>query len=130
MAIKLLKASPRVPQPDPLAFPRCRRLGQSRTVVTNGQNQLIAAAARCDLEMPGTVRSGHAVLESIFHDRLQNEVGNQSLQHVRLDGRIDAKRSLKADLHDLEVATQKVELVSNRYFVRAVTVDGVSKQLT
>ena len=78
--------------------------------------------ARCG---PGT----NAVLDGIFDERLQQKVGDERVQRLRLDVEYHCQTVAEARLFDLQILGEEVELLLERHFLHADALQRHAQQI-
>src|ERR1051326_1184840 len=100
------------------------RAAHAGAVVAHADDDAVAVAPRDDLDDPRL-----AVLERVLHDRLEDEMRHERVERVGRDVAHRAQASLKADLHDLDVAVEQLHLLAQRHLARGARVDGAAEEL-
>ncbi len=100
-----------------------------RTVVLHAQHQAIAVASCGNIDATFVVDLAHAVLDGVFHERLQDEVRYQRVEYARLYLGVDSESALKADLHDLQVPMRERQFLAERDFLLVRSVERRAQQL-
>ena len=70
------------------------------------------------------------MLDGVFDQRLQDEAGHESITRVFVHLDLDLELPLKSDLHDLEIALQKLDLLGQHDLVLISAIECVAEQLT
>ena len=80
------------------------------SVVFNLDAHNAVSRSRHDLDAPGSGVSNR-VSHRIFHNRLENQIGNAHVEHFRIDVNVSGQSILKANAFNLEIPVQKFNLL-------------------
>ncbi len=114
---------------DALLQRRQRVLRQPHPVVADFHAQLVALAPGRDVDVPGPALLGHAVLDRVLDERLQDEVGHERVERLGLHVEAHDQAIGEARLLDLEVLRQEVELRLERDFLLADVLERQPQQV-
>src|SRR5690348_16206868 len=108
---------------------RPRRALHQRRIVLDAEYELAALDSPMDRNLAHALDLADAVFDRVLDNWLQDEVGHQRLECALLHISGDLQSALEANLHDLEIAPQQVELFAHRDLLLARSIDRVSQQL-
>src|SRR5206468_4308282 len=106
---------------------RAATFGEWR-VVLDTQNELATVDSAPKRDSSDTLDLPDTVLDRVLHDRLQNEIRHKRVHRALLNVSRDLEPPLEADLHDLQIATKEVELLSEGNLLLARPLDRVPQQ--
>src|SRR5262245_11748021 len=117
--IELLQPRARVAQPHALGPSRVPARLEPPAVVAYRHHESLIPALRADLHSPSRGPRSDAMSDRVLDDGLQKQVGHLGLEHLRRDVLAHRQAISKADLLDVEVPIDEVELLPERHHLTA-----------
>ena len=104
-------------------------LRQPDTVVPDFHPELVAVPTRGDLDVAGTRLSGHAVLDGVLDERLEDQTRHAGVQGFRLDVELHRQAIRETRLLDAEILLEELQLHLQGHFVVARVVEREPQQI-
>src|SRR6516225_2286466 len=116
--VELLQASASIAQSD--AFGRHETAaGKSDAIVADLHPNVVAVAPGTDTNHSAGAARADTVADGVLDNRLENQVGNESIQSARIDFRFHMQPVVKTHLLDVDVLLKERKLLLQRYLVNA-----------
>src|SRR6266700_7128076 len=112
--IQVLQPGTRVGQPDPLAWISGCTGDEAGSAILHRDDAVAAFAPCANLETSALRLARDSMPKRIFHQGLQEHVRNQGVQCLQCRLNINLEAVRKADLLDLEIASEEIQLCPER----------------